>query len=61
MCVVFWAVDGGCWKVYERVHSEAGSEGIEVEDIEDLVLVHEGLGMGVDPFVSYLHSGGDAA
>ena len=52
MRVVFWAVDGGWWGVYKRVHGEAGSEGVEVEDVEDVVFVHEGLGMGVDPFTS---------
>ena len=61
MCVVFWAVEGGRWRVYEGVHGEAGAEGIEVEDVEDVVFVHEGLGVGVDPFASLLHSGRNAA
>ncbi len=42
------------------MHGEAGAKCVEVEDVEDFVFVHEGLGVGVDPFVSTLHSGRNA-
>ena len=49
--VVFWAVRWVGGRVDEGVHAEAGAEGVEREDVEDGVLVHEGLRVGVVPGV----------
>lgn len=38
--IVFGAVEGGCRWVYEWVHVEAGAEGVEVKDVEDVMFVH---------------------
>ena len=51
--VVFGAWDGvgGCRRVDERVHCEASAESVEGKNVEDVVLVHERLGVGVVPGV----------
>ena len=59
--VVFRAVERGCWWMYKWMHGKAGAKRVEVEDVEDFMFVHEGLGVGVSPFTSLLYSGGNTA
>ena len=61
--IVLWSVGGWgvCWWMNERVHEDAGSEGVEVEYVEDSVVVHEGLCVSVEPFVPSFYSWGHAA
>lgn len=50
----------GVW-VDEGMHENACSEGVEVENVEDVVVVHERLCVSVKPFFSSLYLWGDAA
>ena len=45
----------------ERLYDEAGSERVESEYVEDVVMVHERLCVCVKPFFSSLYPWGDAA
>ena len=42
--------------VDEGVHCEGGAKCIEVEDVEDVVFMHEGLCVRVVPFISPLYA-----